>query len=442
MEEQVDHSAPGAQPAAPSERLGSDTVKSPVSQIGTNLANLDVAAADGVGADVSLLGLDRLLELQLDIGPDRRGGAEFSEPSYPSFHDDDLPAPIFDDDDLPAPSFHDDDLPAPLLHEHDLPADLTTTGLSQLLSLEISGDALPTVGEVVRTAFHRAETRKTEREDDEKAEDESAENNDGESEDSDAEFEGSDTQGTEAGDLSFVGPQSLTEKAQTNNADAASGDQDDAELFGLGPPLAQGEDEFDDGFDASLGRSTSASPFAEPVIGGESGPGGGVNVVNGTAGDDTLDGTAGTDILHGLAGNDVLDGGAGGDRLDGGLGDDVLVWDSADVKIDGENGTDTLRVDDGDANFTTFAGTLSGLEIVDLQSDATITLSAQDVLDATDNGNTLTVLGDAGDSLDAGDGWTYAGMGGGNDIYTQAVGPKTATLVVDPDMSVNVNILM
>ena len=141
MKTQVDHGNSNTLLAAASERLGSDALKSPVAQAGANLASLDVAAADGLRGDVSLLGLDRLLELQLDIGSNRQSSPEFSEPSYPSFIDADLPAPLFHDDDLPAPSFHDDDLPAPLLHDHDFPADLTTVGLAQLL-----GDGVPQAG--------------------------------------------------------------------------------------------------------------------------------------------------------------------------------------------------------------------------------------------------------------------------------------------------------
>lgn len=443
MKTQVDHGNPNTLPAAAGERLGADAVNSLAKQIGSNVASLDVAAADGMGTDVSLLGPDPLLELQLDFSASSQAPAEFSEPSFPSFHDDDLPAPLFHDDDLPAPAFHDDDLPAPLLHDHDLPADLTTASLSQLLGLEMSGDALPTVGEVVRTAFRSANTRETKPEDEENAEDDNSEDADGESEEPDAEPQETNLQVVEAGDLSFIDPETLTEKAETNNADAASGDPEVAEFLGLGAPLSQSQDEFDDDFDLSFDQSR-APPLS--ANGSEGASGSGTNVINGTAGDDTLNGTTGNDIIHGFAGNDVIDGGAGSDRLDGGLGDDVLVWDSADAKIDGKNGTDTLRVDGTDADLATFSGTLSGLEVIDMQTDGganSLTLSAQDVLDATDTGDTLTVAGNSGDYLDASNGWTYGGIdGGGNHIYTQAVGPDTATLAVDPDISVNPNILM
>ncbi len=440
MEEHVEHGTPGTQLAQANERSSSDSVTSPAAQIGTNLANLNVAAADGGRADSSLLGLERLLDLPFDLGADTRGQAGFSEPSFPSFDDDDLPAPSFHDDDLPVPVFHDDDLPAPLLHEHDFPADLTAYGLGDLLGLELSGFARPTVGEVVQTAFRQAQARRAQPEEDENTEDDQDEETEAEPENTDVETPDSSSASGEAGDLSFIDPQSLTEKAETNNADAASGDQTDTEIFGLDVPLSVGEGETDEGLDAEFGLSAA---LLRPTIGGESGSGDGVTVINGTAGDDTLAGTSGNDIVHGFAGNDVIDGGAGSDRLDGGQGDDVLVWDSADAKVDGKNGSDTLRVDGDDADFTTFAGKLSGLEIVDLQNDATITLSAQDVLEITDNNNTLAILGDTGDGLHAGSGWSYGGVdGGGNHIYSQAVGSQTATLVVDPVISVNANILV
>ncbi len=117
----------------------------------------------------------------------------------------------------------------------------------------------------------------------------------------------------------------------------------------------------------------------------------------------------------------------------------------AGFRHDLRSGSDTLRVDSGNANLTTFGGTITGIETIDLEADLganTVTLVAQDVLDISDT-DTLTVLGDAGDSIDAGTGWTDGGFdGGGNPIYTQMVGASLATLVVDLDVAVNADILM
>lgn len=118
--------------------------------------------------------------------------------------------------------------------------------------------------------------------------------------------------------------------------------------------------------------------------------------------------------------------------------------------IAGGSGTDTLKVSDGNqsvnADLTTFTGTITGIEIIDLlfsesEQPDTLTLSAQDVLDISDT-DTLTVLGGANDSLNAGTGWTDGGFdGNGNHVFTQSVSAVLATLVVDPDVTLNVDII-
>ncbi len=161
--------------------------------------------------------------------------------------------------------------------------------------------------------------------------------------------------------------------------------------------------------------------------------------LEGTSGDDTLTGTSGDNTINGNGGNDTLDGAAGLDSLIGGAGDDILVWDAADTAIDGGTGTDTLRVNGGDADLTVFGGTIQGIEQIDLEADAganSVTLSMSDVLDISDT-DILTILGDTGDSVDAGTGWTDGGIAGGYHTYTQGL----ATLLVDTDMSVNPDIL-
>lgn len=402
-------------------------------------------SADNARADLAAPPQDRLADPALNNAGDSRAPVELSEGSYPSFHDDDLPAPsfldtdlptpAFHDDDLPAPSFHDDDLPAPSLHADDFPADLTNFGLGRLLGLQLSSTALPTVGEVTRAASQGVEPVEPEREEDEEQKKEEEEPN--------SEHDSVSPDSTATGDLSFIDPQSLTDRAATNNATSQVKSEIDAEIFGFGSSSSAEAIGLVDIFIISATGDVLPSEESE---GSGGGGGGGTNVINGSAGDDILNGTAGDNLIHGFAGNDTIDGGVGADRLDGGLGDDVLVWDSLDANIDGKGGTDTLRVDNGNIDLTSFGGSMSGLEIVDLQSDTganVITLTAQDVIDATDNGNMLTLTGDAGDSLVAGNGWTDGGLdGSGNQIYTQVVGAFTATLVVDPDINPNANILL
>ena len=89
--------------------------------------------------------------------------------------------------------------------------------------------------------------------------------------------------------------------------------------------------------------------------------------------------------------------------------------------------------------MTAFGGTIQGIDRIDLQSDAGangVTLSAADVLSMSDGGS-LTIDGDAGDSVDAGSGWTDGGIADGYHTYTQGA----ATLLVDTDVSVNPDIL-
>ncbi len=158
----------------------------------------------------------------------------------------------------------------------------------------------------------------------------------------------------------------------------------------------------------------------------------------GGAGNDTLDGGNGKDLLDGGAGNDSLDGGNGKDTLLGGDGDDSLVWDRVDGVIDGGDGQDTLLAGGGDINLTSYTGAVTSIERIGMSGDGAgtrLTLDAQDVLDMSST-DILTVSGDAGDSLEAGTGWTDGGVVGGFHVYTQGL----ATLAVELDVTVNLDI--
>ena len=114
--------------------------------------------------------------------------------------------------------------------------------------------------------------------------------------------------------------------------------------------------------------------------------------------------------------------------------------------VDGGGNFDTLQADGTDIDVAAFAGSLSDVEQIDLATDGganALTLTYQDVLDITGNADWLVIVGDAGDSLDAGTGWSDAGADSqGNAIYTQGFGGNLATVVVDPDVTVNLNILV
>ncbi len=159
-----------------------------------------------------------------------------------------------------------------------------------------------------------------------------------------------------------------------------------------------------------------------------------VDFIFGYGGDDTLSGRNGDDTIYGGDGNDTLNGQGDSDALFGGAGDDILVWDSIDTTIDGGSGTDTLDASGADVDITTFAGTFTGIEQIDLSAvgNQSVTLSAQDVLDMSDT-NTVTVVGGPPDTVEAGTGWTDGGISGGFHTYTQGL----ATLLVDTDVTVN-----
>ena len=169
----------------------------------------------------------------------------------------------------------------------------------------------------------------------------------------------------------------------------------------------------------------------------------GNDALNGERGADQLDGGSGADTLSGGDGDDLLDGGTGIDRLSGGNGNDTLIWSDTDALLAGDAGTDTLRIAGGNLNLGSLAGIASGIERLDLATDSAsnaVTLSATDVLNLSDT-DTLTIAGTAADSINAGTGWTDAGLdGGGNHVFTKLVGPALATLVVNQDVTVNADI--
>jgi hypothetical protein len=384
-------------------------------QTGSDPIGIVVAAAgDSLKADLTLLGLEDLLSLKLD--EDGASGHQGSQSGA----------------DVAGGQNGRPEGSVPLILNDDLPADLTSLGLDQLLGLDLSGATLPTLGEIAALEFDPgfSDNANPNRQEDNEADNSTA----------DSGVQLSTAHFSDVGDLSIIEDLPLTALAQTNSAEvakAASQGHANGKLFVLeedlpGNRIGQQDASDIEGPDDE-GDNTGGS-------GGQSGGsgGGGTNVINGTAGDDVLNGTAGTDLINGMNGNDFLDGGAGADRLHGGQGDDILIWDSIDTQIMGGNGTDTVRVTGGDADFTMFGGIINDIETIDLEADAganALTVSYADVLAMTDNGDTLIIDGDAGDSVDAGAGWTDGGVAGGYHTYTQGSGPNMATLLIDTDIT-------
>ena len=152
--------------------------------------------------------------------------------------------------------------------------------------------------------------------------------------------------------------------------------------------------------------------------------------LNGGAGNDSLTGNASANTLIGGLGNDTLNGGGGNDVLIGAAGDDLLIYDALDVtRVDGGNGTDTLRLQNGDdINFTAIHDLLiTGIERIDLETDAGInqlTLAVRDILALSDSTNDLFIFGNTGDIVDLSPGFADTGNftqdGRTYDLYTIA----------------------
>ena len=204
---------------------------------------------------------------------------------------------------------------------------------------------------------------------------------------------------------------------------------------------------------ASVGTTTTGavSSGADTVTGTA-----GVDRIDGGAGNDTLNGADGNDALMGGAGNDnlaggngvdiliggqgadVLDGGAGADVLYAGAGNDTLVWDAADLRVDGGYGSDTLRLAGTGVtlNLDNLSGSqLRGIESIDVTGTGgnTLTLNVQDLLNLSDTSNTLTVIGDLNDALVATGGWGTGVNVGAVTQYTHG----HAILLVDNDLLAN-----
>ncbi|MEA3209164.1 MAG: hypothetical protein QOE70_2221 [Chthoniobacter sp.] len=128
----------------------------------------------------------------------------------------------------------------------------------------------------------------------------------------------------------------------------------------------------------------------------------------------TLTGDGGANVIIGGQAGDTLLGKGGADILRGGQGDDVLAVDDLDFfRANGGLGLDTLRLDGADLalNLTTLNDfRLKSIEAIDLTGTGnnTLTLTRFDVMRLSGESNTLTVFGDAGDSVDFGPGWLRA----------------------------------
>jgi Ca2+-binding RTX toxin-like protein len=156
--------------------------------------------------------------------------------------------------------------------------------------------------------------------------------------------------------------------------------------------------------------------------------------INGNAGNDTLIGADGDDSLNGGAGNDSLAGGEGNNALIGLAGNDTLVSGSGNDSLDGGDGNDSL--DGGDGNNKLLGGAGNDLLTSGAGNDSLDGGAGNDTLVGGDGADSL--YGQAGnDSLSGGNGDDdlYGGVGtdsldggDGDDVLITIGGAANSTL--------------
>ncbi len=173
---------------------------------------------------------------------------------------------------------------------------------------------------------------------------------------------------------------------------------------------------------------------------------------------DTLTGTSADELFVAGLGDDILTGNGGTDVFNAGAGDDTIIINDDNLaklysntlashllaRVDGGGNTDTLKLAGSDLNLDLTQidnGRIQDIEIIDLtgSGDNTLKLNLNDLLDISSETNTLRVIGDSGDKVEA-TGFnklTAGGVANGvtYDVYINA-SASTAQLWVDQDLTV------
>ena len=122
-----------------------------------------------------------------------------------------------------------------------------------------------------------------------------------------------------------------------------------------------------------------------------------------------IDGSDSVDNIVGTNANELIDAGSGSDSINAGAGDDTVVLDKNDTSIDGGSGRDTLQINDNTINLDSIISNAENFEVIDLTNGnaQNISFSLNDILELTDDNNTITLKGDANDVVNAVDtsGW-------------------------------------
>ncbi|OYU01548.1 MAG: hypothetical protein CFE36_09685 [Sphingomonadaceae bacterium PASS1] len=174
-------------------------------------------------------------------------------------------------------------------------------------------------------------------------------------------------------------------------------------------------------------------------------------LIDGTAGNDTLVGTAGADTINGFggndtingnAGNDVIDGGAGSDTINGGSGDDTLSDSEGGAQLNGGDGNDIITgrnqvsmptaggilsanggSGDDTIDFASVNGSVSGdagNDVITLGGGYASGGDGSDVINMSGSGSVYG--GEGNDTITSGSGDDYIDTGNGNDIVDSGAG--------------------
>lgn len=102
-------------------------------------------------------------------------------------------------------------------------------------------------------------------------------------------------------------------------------------------------------------------------------------IINGTAGDDTLHGTPGMDVINGLGGHDTIYGYEANDRLYGGSGNDTFHGGTGSDAMFGEADNDTFHLgeaEEGDVDYVNGGAHTGTGDVVEVSVGATYRLDA------------------------------------------------------------------
>jgi Ca2+-binding RTX toxin-like protein len=127
------------------------------------------------------------------------------------------------------------------------------------------------------------------------------------------------------------------------------------------------------------------------------------NTLTGNGGNDNLTGNAGNDTMNGGAGNDIINGGVGTDKIKGDAGTDTITYGAGDAIDGGLGNLDVLKIASGSLNLTTLINTrILNIEKINMTAGGanTLTINAADVLALSSTVNTLSIMGDAADTVD------------------------------------------